>query len=230
MLVIVANRQDQTAAWLASRWQAHDALLLTSADLSSGGWRHYVPDSGKSRAIIGGREVSMEQIKGIVTRMPAVFEWELGHIVPADRAYVAAEMSAFLIAWLSSLTCPMLNRPTPSGLSGPNWNCEQWVALAAKLGIPVRPVHRSTAFASEKPSEQPMCQVIVVGDQCFGAVAPQLFDHARALAAAAGTALLAVQFIGPTADAKLVNAGLWPDVRSPEVADAMLSYLLRSEC
>ena len=229
MLVIVANRQDDSAAWLATRWQAHDAVVLTPADLSCIGWRYYVPDSGKSRAVIGGREVSMGEINGVVTRMPAVFERELGHIVPADRPYVAAEMSAFLLAWLSSLNCVMLNRPTPNCLSGPNWNCEQWIHLAARLGIPVGPVHLGTALGLKEPSASG-CDVIVVGNQCFGAAAPPLFDHARALAAAAGTGLLAVKFTGPEADGELVSAGLWPDVSSPAVADAMLNYLLRSAC
>jgi hypothetical protein len=70
----------------------------------------------------------------------------------------------------------------------------------------------------------------VLGDRCFGTAHSRLFGHARALAAAAGTALLAALFTGPEADAKFVNAGLWPDVISPDIADAMLSYLLRFEC
>jgi hypothetical protein len=229
MLVIVANQHDPTARWLASRWQAQDALVLMPNDLSSPGWRYY-GGAGKSRAIIGGREVSSEDIQGVLTRMPAVFEWELGHIVPADRQYVAAEMNAFLVAWLASLSCPMLNRPHASSISGPGWNHEQWVALAAQLGIPVRPVHRSTLLASGQPATEPTCKLIVVGDRCFGAAASQLTDSARSLAAAAGTALLGVQFNGPDADAKLLTASLWPDVGSPEIADAMLRWLLRSEC
>ncbi|MFZ0707291.1 MAG: hypothetical protein WAM71_16955 [Candidatus Korobacteraceae bacterium] len=230
MLLIVANHHDSIAPWLAHRWRAHDALVLTPLDLSSAGWRHYVGDCGNSRAIIAGREISSGQINGVVTRMPAVFEWELGHVVTADRQYVAAEMSAFLLAWLSSLSCPMLNRPTPHGLSGPDWNREQWVTLAAKLGIPVRLVHRTSALASSNPVDGLACQFIVVGDRCFPSAASQLCDHARTLAAAADTPLLALEFTGPEPDAKFVNASLRPDVNSPAIADAMLAYLLRSEC
>src|SRR5437899_8192349 len=113
MIVIVANRQDEVAAWLADRWQSSGPVLLTSADLSASGWRHYLPPSRRSRAMIAARSVVPEAITGVLTRIPCVYEQELGHIVPEDRSYVASEMTAFLLAWLSSLTCPVLNSPTP---------------------------------------------------------------------------------------------------------------------
>jgi hypothetical protein len=42
----------------------------------------------------------------------------------SHRKYVAAEFNAFLLAWLSAQSCPVLNRPTASCLSGPNWQPE----------------------------------------------------------------------------------------------------------
>ncbi len=67
------------------------------------------------------------------------------------EAYVSAEMTAFLLSWLSGLDCPILNRPTPNCLSGPGWRQEQWIHLAARLGIPVDPVQRY-AKLGEEPS------------------------------------------------------------------------------
>jgi hypothetical protein len=231
MLVILANRQDEAAMWLAERWKPHGAALLTSADLSTMGWRFHLPSSGNSRAIISGQQVAVNDITGVLTRMPSVYEQELGHVIPGDRQYVASEMTAFLLAWLSNLTCPVLNRPVPNCLAGPNWRSEQWVHLAAQLSIPVRPVQRKIPGSSDGPSQQPNCKVIVVGDRCFGNASPTVFARARLLAKTAGVDLLAAHFTGPEPEGQLVSASVWPDLTSPEVADAVLQHLLgRSAC
>jgi hypothetical protein len=227
MLVIVANRQDEVATWLAHRWQSCSAVLFTSADLSTSGWRHYLPPSSRSRAMLAGQSVVPGEITGVLTRIPCVYEQELGHIVPDDRPYVASEMTAFLLSWLSSLTCPVLNAPTPGCLAGPNLKDEQWVRLAASLGIPVSPVRRSTSRNSQETAQQSVCEMIVVGDQCFGTAAPELSAQARSLAAAAGADLLAVEFAGAEPGSPLVSANVWPNLASPEIADAVLNRLLR---
>lgn len=226
MLIIVANRQDEAAMWLAERWKPHGAALLTSADLSTRGWRFHLPSSGKSTAVIGGQQVAAGTITGVLTRMPCVYEQELNHIIPGDRSYVASEMTSFLLAWLSSLDCPVLNGPVPNCLAGPNWRNEQWVHLAVQLGIPVRPVHRKVPCGSDDSSQQASCEVIVVHDRCFGGASPTLFARARSLAKTAGVDLLAVHFTGPGPESQLVGASVWPDLTSPELADAVLAHLL----
>jgi len=230
MLIIVANRQDQTAIWLARRWQSHNAVVLTAADLSVRGWRHYFPPASESRAVVG-QEVDPGKIKGVLTRMGGVYEQELPHITPADRSYAASEMNAFLLAWLSSLTCPVLNRPVPNCLAGSDWRPEQWVRLAAQLGIPVRPVRRRAPLTSPD-SEPPLgCEVIIVGDRCFGKASPLLQAQARLLAKTAGVGLLVVYFTDPEPPSQFVSSSVWPNLMSPDVADAVLHYLLvRSAC
>ena len=108
--------------------------ILTCEDLSAPGWRHRL--GGASTAVIGGETVPAAGIRGVLIRRSHMLEWEPEHIVPGDRAYVAAEMTAFLRSWLSGLGCPVLNRPAPTCLSGPGWCREQWVQTAARLGIP----------------------------------------------------------------------------------------------
>ena len=226
MLVVVAGRADRTASALAARWAAHDAAVLTSADLSTAGWQYQPGKVGT--AVIGGRIVAVDAIRGVLTRLPYVPEQELGQIAAADRAYVAQEMTAFLAAWLAGLTCPVLNRPTPTCLAGPNWRPEQWVSTAAQLGLPVRPICRQSRLAADVAPAASTWQastVTVVGDRCFGPVDETLAGRARCLAEAAGVGLLAVHFSGPTAGADCLGADLWPDVSSPEVADAIAAYL-----
>lgn len=221
MLVVIASCLDEGARTLDDRWT--DVRVLTCEDLSVAGWR-YRP-GGTSTAVVGGEIVPAAEISGVLTRRSRVLEWEPDHIVPGDRAYVAAEMTAFLRSWLSDLECPVLNRPAPTCLSGPGWCREQWVQTAARLGIPVRPVRWRLGPSAGVREDEPAATATVVGDRCLGAA-----DHASAawalrLARAAGVDLLAVRFGEAEGGFELLGADPWPDVSSPEVADAILEYL-----
>jgi hypothetical protein len=229
MIVIFASSWDASAAALAERWAAHHASLLTSGDLSRVGWRHHLGSPEHSTAVVTGRVVPVQDITGVLIRWPGVFSPELMHIVAADRDYVAEEMRAFLVSWLSSLRCPVINRPTPLNLAGPAWRLEQWNYMAARLGISVRPVHRRVTprSESERPAALPagVTAVTVVGDCCFGTADAALCQQARQLADAAGVQVLQVSFSGPSAGSTFVGANLVPDL-SEQVADAVLDLLL----
>jgi hypothetical protein len=117
-----------------------DICVLTCKDLSIGGWRHYLNlnSSLNSVSVIGGKEIPTRYIEGVLTRLTYITHHELPHITLKDREYVASEMMAFLVSWLSFLRCPVLNRPsTPICLCGPNWRQEEWIHAASKVGIPV---------------------------------------------------------------------------------------------
>ncbi len=230
MIVVLASRYDAVAQTLVARWLLYQAALLTCDDLSVCGWRDFLGNARASTMTVGGREVTLEEINGVLTRLPSIFENELVSIVPADRAYVAAEMTAFLISWLFRLTCPVLNRPTPTSLSGPYWRREQWTYVAAQLGISVRPVRRHVALASStvqtplEVEEASAVTVTVIGENCLGCVDELLKRHARRLAQAANVDLLAVRFSSSTPDAVFLGADLWPDLSSDELADAVIAY------
>jgi hypothetical protein len=221
MLVIVADAEDPDAAELVELWRHHDAQLLSIADLSVAGWCHRVASPGAGTAVVAGRVTPVGQITGVLTLLPCVFAERLLHIVPEDRAYVAAEMTAFLASWLSDLTCPVLNPPTPGWLTGPNWRPAQWIHAAASLGVPVHPARYGTAgdTASAKAS------VTVVADQCFGDVDGLLATSARRLASLAGVEMLTVHFDGSSADARMVGAEIRPDLRLLAISEAVLRHL-----
>jgi hypothetical protein len=227
MLIILAGEQDEVARDLARRWSFFDCHLLTPKDLSQPGWCHRL-GSRQNVAVVGGRIVSAERIDGVLTRLPCVYEWELTHIIPVDRAYVSAEMTAFLLSWMSELDCSILNRPTPTCLSGPGWRQEQWIHLAAHLGIPVDPVRRIAKFGEEASVEtgpEARKVVTVVGKRCFNALDERQAVHAQRLAAAAGVDLLALDFtISNNGSSSLRSVDLWPDISSSEVAEAILHY------
>jgi len=228
LTLVVAGRHDGQARDLVQRWSGSGAGLLTCEDLSVAGWRYTLGEPESSTLVIGGRRIAADEIAGVLTRLSHVSEHDLSRIVQQDRRYVAAEMTAFLQSWLSTLECPVLNRPVSTSLSGPGWCHEQWVQTATRLGIPVRPVRRRIAFPADAPGAEPLppdVTLTVVGERCLGPVNGVLTAQARRLARVARVDLLSVRF-GETEDGpELLGADAWPDVSSPEVADAILEYL-----
>jgi hypothetical protein len=229
MIAIIAAQNDEPARWLTARWEANGARLLTPKDLSVPGWR-YKPHPGRDyTAIVSKKSVTGTEIAGVLTRLAWVLEQDVPHLVSHDRAYVAAEMTAFLSSWLSGLKCPVINRPTPTCLVGPAWRQEQWVHAAARLGIPICPVRRNTRRhenAAEDEHPLPVCSVTVVAGHSFGASDNLIQGYARRLASAVGVDLLAAHFVRVDETYKFASADLWPDVTVPEVADAILDSLL----
>ena len=142
MVIILAYAHDRAAAALAARWRAagEDAAVLTCADLSRRGWLHVPNDPSRGRVAIDGRIVATQTIRAVIVRMPVVSEVELAHLHPGDRSYAASEMQAFLLSWLSSLLCSVINRPTTCNLGGPAWHTSEWVLRAARVGLAVRPL------------------------------------------------------------------------------------------
>ncbi|MDF0666384.1 MAG: hypothetical protein P0119_10000 [Nitrospira sp.] len=227
MIVIVASRYDAIAGTLRQCWQSHDARLLTAGDLSKPGWRFFPDDMSSSTAIIQGQEVGVREIGGVLTRLTCVPEQELGHIVAADRPYVAVEMTAFLLAWLISVPCHVLNRPTPTGLCGPAWRKEQWTYAAARAGLLVSAVQRQVSFGPHRTMDDPaanVARITVVGKRCLGEGHATLALQARRLAEASGVDLLAVDFSSPEPGALFIGAHPFPDLTDNEVTHAVLEY------
>jgi hypothetical protein len=230
VIVVLASQYDVTAQQLVERWADYGACLLTPEDLSTPGWRYYLSNPLVSTAVVNGHRITVGEIHGVVTRLSWVTEAELPHIIPADTAYVAAEMSAFLIFWLSELACPILNRPSPGSLNGPCWRREQWVANAARAGLRIRPEsrHLSLISAAAPPQKEANSTVTIIGDRCLGQVDRSLLERSRDLAKIANVDFLGIQFSSPDPDAAFVNATVYPEINCVEVADAMLEYFRRA--
>ena len=216
MLLVVADPRDATAASLVDRWERHAARLLRPADLTCGGWRHEPGAPERGQAVVGGDAVPCREIRGVLTRLPAVDPATLGHADEALGAFVAAEMTAFLLAWLTSLRCPVVNRPRPTCLAGPGWSRERWLLRARALGQPV---------SSDAPGDAPPSVTVACGS-CSDGGRPALGRRAQALAAAAGADILAVTFAGADDDAPVNGAWPVPYEVDDALADAVLARLL----
>jgi hypothetical protein len=230
VLVVVARRSDQKARDLARRWAPYGGAVLTCEDLSVTGWRQLLGDPEASKVVIDGQVVEAREITGVLTLLPYVTESELVRIARENRPYVAAEMTAFLHFWLSGLQCPVLNRPTPVCLTGPGWRREQWVYIAAQLGIPVETVawHLDReAGVPQEESSAPDMTVTIVGSRCLGSADDTFVSHVRGLARTAGVEMLAVYFRETETGLRLYNASSSrANISSPEIADAILEYFL----
>ena len=194
MILILANGLDQQAHSLAQRW---GGTVLTPADLSQAGWHYELPQSTGSFAVASGRKIPVSDITGVLTRISCITERDLPDISDEDRSYVAAEMHAFLTAWLDSLDCPVLNRPTASCLCGPSDR------------LP-------SMFDDEGDGA-----VVVVGDRCFGAADSRQSELALGIARQAGVELISVRF----RNGKSVDTSLIPDLSREDAAAAVFERL-----
>jgi hypothetical protein len=232
VLVVVASRHDQAAREIVAAWAPREAALLTCEDLSTSGWRHRLFDPSNSRAVVSGQIIREDNIRGVLIRRPWIFEQELVHIARSDREYVAAEMNAFLLSWLSHLSCHVLNRPTGTCLSGPNWRPLQWAQAAARAGMLVESMHwRIPALHGKKPGVSEVrvresVDVTVAGERCLGAPTEACCITAKRLAAIAGTALLTIQLTAGKQSPHFLGANPMPSLKDAEIAKAVCDYLV----
>lgn len=213
MLVVLAAAGDAAATALVERWRFAGASLLTARDLSTAGWRVWPGAPADGVAVVDGARVAVREIGAVLTRVPAVTARDVPWILRADRAYVAQEMTAFLLAWLSELECPVVNRPSPTGLWGPHLAPERWVRLAVDAGLRVAPPHRGGVT------------VTVAGERCIGDVTEDLCAGALTVARTAGVEMLAVRFDGRGPGAAFLGADYRLAVTDGAVADALLDLL-----
>lgn len=207
MLVILASDLDESAVDLTRRWERHEAVMLTPRDLSTPGWS-FDPLGSASTAVAGGARISSRDIRAVYVRRSAVFAEELIWIAAADRQYAAAEMTAFLFAWLSSLPVPVVNSPTPAALCGPGLRPAGWRALARGMGI-----------ETAEPAADGLHDVTLVGHHALGD--PLGVAEARRLAARTGLTTGRFSFAGVVP--KLVGVSPFVDVADPAVCAALLS-------
>jgi hypothetical protein len=227
MWLVVASNYDKTAKSLVARWGDHAACLLTPADLSAAGWNFFLNRDLPDTFSVNGQIYPVREIQGVVNRLPAVYEQELIYIAQTDRPYVAAEMQAFLLAWLTALDVPMINRPSPTCLSGPGWGQMQWVYHAAKAGFKVLPFYQNHDFDASVSETEPLGEIIEVtfaGKRCFGVPNVAIEAKIKRLADLAGVNWYTVQLARQGKDYIFIKADIWCENVSVIVADTILKY------
>lgn len=226
MLLILAYAHDVGARALADRWGS-DALLLTGAGLRRARWCLAVSGDGRVRAEVSTARGSPVPVTGVVNRLGVVTMADLPEVHPDDRAYAAAELTAFLTAWLHACPAPVVNPPTLTALNGPAWHPERWAAVAVAVGLRAEVRRRvGVGVSTSDPVWTDARHAHVVGETCLGDVHAEVRGKLVALARNAGTPMLtaAVSDAGP--DAAVRDVSVWPDLTDPEVADAVRAVMV----
>ncbi|HET9141630.1 hypothetical protein [Actinophytocola sp.] len=219
MWLILAHANDLPARTLAHRW-AGRAVLRTPAELCRDRWTLELDPEGTVRTSTTGEPAA------VVSRLGVVTAADLPGVHPDDRSYAAAELTAFLMAWLDACPAPVLNRPTAGSLNGPPWHAEQWAAAAESVGLRPAPIRRRVGGPSRpEPLWHSMIYANVVGDWCLRDVHPAVGERLCALGRLAGTPLLGAAVSGPGRDARVRDICAWPDLGVPAVADALAKTL-----
>jgi hypothetical protein len=233
MVIVVSNADDAVASAFVRRYARQGVRLLRPCDLSRPGWRYELGDhAGLSQAVVATRACPEEQLTGVITRLASVTPADLPHIDPADRTYVAQEMHAFLLAWLHTLPCPVLNRPTPVCLAGEWWAPQTWIHKASRLGIPVAKSEwsvmrgRRTKAVQRVTEESSTVDITIVGSQIIGSAAPSVVQYANKLAQATALNLMTFRFTSPNDEAQFLDVSLRPNLMDRTIAAAVMRHVM----
>jgi len=244
MILVLASSWDTSASALVSGWGARGARLITPVDLARPGWRWDPAAPLAGDLAVGSDVLPVRSVAAVVSFLSVIQPSELQHIAPDDREYVAAEVSAFLVGWLTSLGERVLNPPTPLCLNGPHLRDAQWRREAALAGLPVATLRRTEscrvgdasgdapgaacATTAAVPPPGTVVEVAVVGGSCVAAdaVPPVVRRGLEDLAARTGAGLLSARLL-PGVDSDLwwfdgARAGVDP------TADGVSASLERS--
>jgi hypothetical protein len=219
MLLVLGSALDDEPSLLATRWRqaSRDVAVVTPVDLSRPGWRLRSGRPAESAAALTEGVLAGPDIEGIVAALAIVSPYELAHIADGDRDYVAQEMSAFLLAWLTELECPVIDRPTALSLAGCGRSPYEWAAIAHREGIGADPQWSGGTIG-----------VTVVDGRATGHGRDSpLAAAAASIAAAARRLLVTLRFAEGAASPTVVGADPRPEVGDAATADALLAWFDR---
>src|SRR5262249_24869041 len=201
-------------------------------DLARRGWRYVAGAAAAACAVAEGEVVSRRGIAAVLCRIPAITAADLAGIRSSDQVYAAAEMHAFLLAWLAQFRGPRFNAPTPGSLCGCAWPAMRWKQVAARAGLPVE-ADRTTGNRGAPPvlrvAAAVTAEVTVVGRRVFGTDCAELAACGRRLAAACEASILGVRFVRDDGAWKFAGADSCPPLGASAVAEVLRTAGWRAE-
>jgi hypothetical protein len=226
MWLVLCSPIDAAAHWayegLAARGVSPIRLLYPEALTEWCRWEHRLGAGGCGARIIlaDGCELESGTVCGVLNRLVTVSPSPLSSA--SDYSYVIQELRALLLSWLNGLPAPVINRASPSGLSGACRHISEWLPLAARAGLPTAAYRQSSADAVPEmygerplfPPGTPMRTVVVLGAAAFGKAPAEIADSCVRLAEIAGLTLLGVDFVvGAEGRWQFAGATPSPDLR-----------------
>jgi hypothetical protein len=227
VILIVASELDSVVIKTAAKWPGFPAVVLTPRDLCTKGWCIETQDFENGNLVANGVVTPVRRINGVVTLLQCVTDYELFKIEEVDRKYAASEINAFLVYFLSRLTCRVLNRPSAYCLSGPSWHPTQWMWACRRAGIPTETALASSAPLVAKPESEPDFRrsISIVGDSCLGGDSPYSANVAQ-LANFARVEFLTARFTTDGKDEVLRSISTIPDLQDEAISNAVHEHLM----
>jgi hypothetical protein len=235
--LVLSDESDLCALWVAEglRQRGVRVETVTARMLSAAvRWVHVVADGGSwvEVSLADGRCIDSRRVGGALNRVLSL-DPPLEYMVSPDGEYALQELFALYLSLLQSLPPPVLNRPTPQGLSGRVRNAPDWLVLAARAGLATeaytlssRQMFSAGAVARRaRPYPVERLEVIVAGGRAFSSrESPEATAAAIRLADLAGVGVLGLHLTA-TADggARFAAADLYPDLR--RAGPALLDHL-----
>ena len=140
MILLISNIANEAAPALINSYPAGAVSLITASNFNHSFKAGIsVNKFSSSSLVINDREISPDEISGVITTVPGFSSLEFYYINPADKDYVCAEVNSFVNYFLSELKCKKINPPTRKSLSGLALQKIELLSIARKLNIPVQP-------------------------------------------------------------------------------------------
>ena len=229
MWLILCSSDDKPALWAYQNLKALGLapLQLVTAEMlaCSLRWQHSLGKNGANVAIglADGCTIHSGRVRGVLNRLTSIPMLHLQIAKPGDREYAAQELTAFFTSWLYALPPPVLNQPTPQGLCGSNLHASEWIALAARAGLPTakysqtsrQPLEQINTDGKFVPRAVPTKTLIAVGRHVVGHPASRDMQQGCCrLAQLSRTALLGIHFsLGRAGAWTFAGATPFPDLR-----------------
>lgn len=202
MRLAICEPYDEPCLWAVvglRRLGVELEVVLPRELIAGGSFSQHIDVHGSSFRIrlTDGRELSTDDVQGVLNRLLEVPGSWLERFRGPDREYVAEELQALLAGWLFAVPGPVLNRPNPATLFGEWRAVAEWRCLAGLAGLATVPYRLSTR---EEPGPLPPDELrtaLVIGRDVVPAGTPvpgEVAAGCLALAGAAGTPLLGLDF------------------------------------
>lgn len=139
MWLVLCDDLDASARWVYDglRQRSVPAEFVPASILSrSVRWVHRIGSEGACVEVVlpDGRCITSAAVHGTLNRMVGLWPAPTYAASP-DSEYALQELLAMYVSLLQCLPPPMLNRPTPQGLSGRLRYTPDWLVLAARAGF-----------------------------------------------------------------------------------------------
>lgn len=199
MNVILCHPGDGAALALARAWRRRGTAvdLVTVEQLVYSRRIVWQQDADGDRGEVvlhDGRRLRPEAIDLLINRIRWLPTDHFARAGATDREYAAAELSAFLLAWLNGIAGRVLNPPRPYALGGAEPGVMALHHYAALAGLPLD----DRCFDDHEASDAPMAaerRAIVFDGRVYGAALPRTWHQPLAqLASLLGLPLMQAEF------------------------------------